>query len=286
MDGDGILGSADDGATTFNGDSVTYIGSGTVTPGVDLGVLGVQLGTPVDVVVFEAAGQIYFHYPAGEPNLAGNIFLVVNIDATPYSVITPICFAHGTEIRTPTGCRPIESLHAGEKVMDIDGNRLDIRWIGRIHLRIPARRAFAKWHPVRIAADAFGRGHPYRTTWLSQQHRVLVRSALNELYFGESYCLAPVVQLADGAGVRIDRSVIDVTYHHILCDRHAVLLANGLPAESLHLGQVAQMGLSRAAFGEFEIAQELGDEIGSVPAAAPVLRGFETRLLAREALPG
>ncbi|WP_353474851.1 Hint domain-containing protein [Salipiger sp. H15] len=275
-DGDGILGSGDDGATTFNGSPVTYIGSGTVTPGIDLGILGVSLGTPVDVVVFKAGGDTYFHYPAGEPNLLGNVFLVVDIDATPYTIFTPLCFTHGTEIRTPTGHRPIESLSAGDWVMDIHGDRQVIEWIGKTTLRIPDRPEYRKWHPVRVAANVFGRGVPYRPTWLSQQHRVLVRSALNELYFDEADCLAPIVRLADGKNIRIDRTVTEVTYFHILCAEHKVLSANGMPAESLHLGQVARCGVERAAFGEFEIEEE----IASVPAAAPILRGFEARLLA------
>lgn len=280
VDGDGILGSADDGSTTFNGVSVTYIGSGTVTPGIDLGILGVALGTPVDVVVFEAGGTIYFHYPAGEPNLVGNLLLVVEIDSDPYNIFAPVCFAEGTHIQTPKGEVPIEALRVGQKVTDIDGKRHEIRWIGQISLRIPERDAYRKWRPVRIAPNAFGRGLPYRPTWLSQQHRVMVRSAVSELYFGETCCLAPVVRLADGLRIRVDTAVRRITYHHILCEDHAVLRANGLPAESLHLGEIARHGISRAAFGEFDMEEE----IGGVPAAAPILRGFEARLLARQVL--
>ena len=284
QDGDGILGSGDDGSSTFNGDPVSFIGSGTVTPGVDLGILGVSLGTPVAVVVFEAGGQIYFHYPEGEPNLLGNLFLVVDIDATPYVVFTPLCFTAGTLMRTPEGRRPIETLARGDRVVDLGGESHRIEWVGKMQLRIPRRAAYRKWHPVRIEAHAFGRGHPYRPTWLSQQHRVLVRSALNEFYFGEADCLAPVVRLADGETIRVDRSVSEVTYYHILCDRHAVLVANGLPAESLHPARAARHGIAEAAFGEF--SEGLGEGIVSVPAAAPILRGYEARLLARQEMPG
>ncbi|MCA0996709.1 Hint domain-containing protein [Alloyangia pacifica] len=282
IDDDGLLGSTDDGTALFNGDPVTYIGSGTATPGVDVGGVTVPLGTSVDVVAFEAAGQIYFHYPAGGPNLLSAVAVVVDIDTSPYQVFTPLCFAQGTHILTSFGDRRIETLRRGDMAKDIDGKLHEIKWIGRLDLRIPNRPAYRKWRPVRVAAHAFGRNHPYRDTWLSQQHRVLVKSALNELYFGDNSCLAPVVRLADGDRISIDTSVETITYYHVLCERHAVLRANGMAAESLHPGQVAREGAGRAAFGEFDLA-EMKDK-GDGPPAAPVLRGFEARLMASQGI--
>ena len=44
-DDDGWLSDADDGIATFGGDPIDYIGSGTATPGVDVGGFIVPLGT-------------------------------------------------------------------------------------------------------------------------------------------------------------------------------------------------------------------------------------------------
>ena len=84
-DNDGTLGS-DDTQSTFEGDDITYVGSGTAQPGVEaLGVI-VPLGTPVPVIVFEANGATYFHYPEGEPFVTGIVALILDIEDTPGEV--------------------------------------------------------------------------------------------------------------------------------------------------------------------------------------------------------
>lgn len=280
IDKDGLLSSADDGTTLFNGEPISFIGSGTATPGVDVLGLIVPLGSPVDVVVFEAGTQVYFYYPAGEPNLLGAVALVVDIDKSAYQVFTPICFAEGTEIMCPEGPRKIELLKVGEKVSDINGRPRKVLWIGKMRLNIPYRSVFRKWLPVRISAGAFGQDQPYRDTWLSQQHRILVRSPMNELYFGHSDCLVPAVTLTNNSTVRIDTAASDVTYYHILCKQHAVLSANGIAAESLHAGQMTKEAFARAAFREFDMNEDI--LVGST--AAPVLRNFEARLVAQSGI--
>lgn len=84
-DNDGTLGS-DDTQSTFDGDEITYVGSGTAQPGVEaLGVV-VPLGTAVPVIVFEANGNTYFHYPEGEPFVTDIVALILDIEDTPGEV--------------------------------------------------------------------------------------------------------------------------------------------------------------------------------------------------------
>ena len=83
-DDQGTLDSTDDNVSSFRGSELTYIGSGTATPG----IAGIPLGTPVPVVVFaDANGDIFFHYPAGTPNILSFVGLVLDIDPNvPYEV--------------------------------------------------------------------------------------------------------------------------------------------------------------------------------------------------------
>ena len=66
-DNEGTLGSADNGVSRFNGNTVTFVGSGTVQAGIRVAGIIVPTGTPKDVVVFEAGGQTFFHFPDGQP---------------------------------------------------------------------------------------------------------------------------------------------------------------------------------------------------------------------------
>lgn len=239
-DDDGWLSSLDDGTATFGGDPVTYIGSGTATPGVDVGGFVVALGTSVDLVVFEAGGQIYFHYPAGAPNLLSAVAVVTDISPVPYQVFTPLCFAAGTMIATARGEVAVECLMPGDPVLDCFGAVHEVLWQGGREIDIPASPWFDKWRPVRVRAHAFGPGCPARDTFLSQQHRVYFdHPGLASANSGAG-AFAPARQMVNDRSVRIARGQKRVAYHHVLCAGHVVLLANGMPAESLFLGDLSQ----------------------------------------------
>jgi Ca2+-binding RTX toxin-like protein len=85
-DNEGTLGSPDDGRSRFDGDAVTYIGSGTVRAGIDVGSLVVPTGPAVDVVAFSAGGETLFHFPDGEPGALSIIAMIIEIDGDPYEI--------------------------------------------------------------------------------------------------------------------------------------------------------------------------------------------------------
>ncbi|MGR3796187.1 Hint domain-containing protein [Vannielia sp. SX4] len=234
-DDDGFLGDMDDGTATFNGDPINYIGSGTVQAGVDAGLIIVPLGPEYDVVVFEAGGNTYFHYPDGEPSLLGAVALIVDIDATPYEVFTPICFGPDTMILTPNGYCPVGEIKSGDWVRDADGQAHEVLWASSRKVEIPSHPAFDKWRPIRIARNSFGDGVPYRDTYLSPQHRVELRGAATEMVVGTESCLVAAKGLVNDKGVRVDREARSITYHHLVCEAHVALVANGMHAESLYL---------------------------------------------------
>jgi ELWxxDGT repeat protein len=136
------------------------------------------------------------------------------------------CFATGTRIRTPRGEVAVEDLTVGEAVVTHDGDTAPIIWIGRREVACEAHRAPASVRPVRIIAGAFGLGLPTRDLVLSPDHAVFADGVL-----------IPVRYLINGRTVAQERAA-RITYWHVELPRHAVLLAEGLAAESyLETGQ-------------------------------------------------
>lgn len=149
------------------------------------------------------------------------------------------CFAGSTGIETPTGLVAVELLRPGDLVITRDNGDKPIRWIGRADVDIDqappeGREAL---YPVRIPANALGPRLPSADLLVSRQHRIMVQSKIAGRMFGDDLILVPAVRLTGHQGVFIDRSVRQISYHHILLDEHEVLNADGAPAESLYLGQ-------------------------------------------------
>lgn len=122
------------------------------------------------------------------------------------------CYAAGTRIATARGEVPVEDLQAGDTAILATGGTAPIVWVG--HWR--TRRA----DPVRVVAGAFGPGLPARDLVLSPEHALFLDGHL-----------IPVQALVNGVSV-IREAWERVTYYHVELDRHGVLLAEGLPAES------------------------------------------------------
>jgi hypothetical protein len=73
---------------------------------------------------------------------------------------------------------------------------------------------------VRIEAGAFGPGRPVRDLYLSPNHAVYIDDVL-----------IPAKHLINGSTIA-QAPVDEITYYHVELPCHAVLLAEGLPAES------------------------------------------------------
>lgn len=233
VDDTGVLSGYDDGLSTFDGAPVTYLGSGTATPGAEALGGSVALGPAVPVVVFEAADQVHFHFPQAKPDPAGAVLLTLDLEPAAAKVFTPVCFASGTAIRTPNGDMPVEMIQPGDRVLDWFDQEHEVLWCRGKRLRLPNAADYDKWRPVRIAAGAFGAGKPHVDTWVSQQHRIYLEGLRVTLFCGEKAALAPAKLLINGHTVSLDRERREVEYWHILCRTHVILAANGMPAESL-----------------------------------------------------
>ena len=172
-----------------------------------------------------------FRYGPGlNPPRAGQL----DFDAFPSTPPTVPCFVKGTLIATPTGPLPIEALKPGDLVETLDHGPLPLRWIGA--RTVDGQGDFA---PVLIRAGALGNRRDLR---VSPQHRMQIDDWRAALWFGAPRVLVAAQHLINGTTIR-RAPTCRVTYLHMLFDHHAIVLAEGIPAESLHLGQTALASL-------------------------------------------
>ena len=289
IDADGIPGPGGDGVSTFNSEPITFVGPGPLTPCDDVPGPILPLGTSGLAIAFtinsEAEGeQLYVHDPDGSPDLKGAFSVLADLVSDPTAAFAPTCFVKGTQIATPTGVSAVEDVSAGDWVRDIHGKDHEVVWAGRQHITLDrlGPRARRKLAPVRIRAGAFGPGLPAEETWLSQQHHVLVQSCHAEYLFGYAEVLVPAKALQGYRG-DIDTKGRSVSYHEILCAEHAILLANGLPAESLYLGRNSRKSLTRTQKAAIsEVSALRLPELRAMERAAPTASYRHSKLLLSE----
>lgn len=185
----------------------------------------------------------------------------------------PVCFTQGTMINTDQGARAIETLAHGDLVFTLDNGYQPVRWIGR--KRLPATRRFA---PVHFAAGAIGNSHPLE---VSQNHRMLLRDKTAELLFGEPEVLIAAKFMINGDTIRLRRGGW-VDYVHILFERHEIIIANGVPSESLFPVWEDMMNNETAA-AQDDLIMMFPDAFEHVRrmrrTARPSLRRYEAELL-------
>lgn len=223
------------------------------------------VGEPLTVVeAYEGPGSF------GQPGIAAG------------DLVVP-CFTPGTRIATPQGAVPVERLAVGDRVTTLDHGPQTIRWVGAVDLAAPRLRADPSLRPVRVRAGALGAGRPCRDMLLSPQHRVLLSGWHAELLFGAGEVLAAVKHLVNDRTIAVAHDVDRVTYIHFMFDRHEVVLADNLPAESFLPGPMTLSALDRDARDEL-VALFPGLAAGGhcpLTSARPQLRRWEASLLAR-----
>lgn len=144
----------------------------------------------------------------------------------------PICFAAGTAIQTPRGEVPVEQLGIGDMVCTLDNGPKPIRWISGQYLGPAELAARPGACPILLPAGFQGARRP---VLVSPQHAILIGQ--DWLVRARHLCDMP------GSGVRAARGKRHVVYIHLLLDSHEILLADGLPAESLWPGPQAMATL-------------------------------------------
>ena len=132
------------------------------------------------------------------------------------------CFAAGTRILTTGGQVPVEALRVGQQVVvGRSGGVRSIRWIGHRSIDLTRHADPGLVRPIRIRADAFADGVPLRDLLVSPDHAIYVDGML-----------IPARLLRNGATIVREDRLRAVRYFHVELDRHDIVLAEGLPAES------------------------------------------------------
>ncbi len=274
--GDSIDGS--DIIASYPGDTVTVVlsnGTTVTVTGVTFYLAdGRQVFTPIDGSVlqnatFQSSTAVYGQAPITPPQLG------------------PPCFTPGTLIRTETGEVPVEALRPGMRVVTLDRGGVAVALIHRRHLGGAYLRDRPRHAPVRIAAGALGAGLPRRDLLVSPQHRIMIASPAARRMFGSAEILAPACQLTDWPGIeRMTPPGGGVDYIHILLDHHAVILAEGAPAETLFLGAQMHELLEPREVMRMRCALGLREEPEMQPARLLVRGGRLRQLLRRHAANG
>lgn len=273
------------------GDSTiaTVLGSGMVTPGVNVAGFIVPLGASVPVVILETqAGQIVFLYPEATPNLLGAVALIVNASTTPYTFPGGvICFASGTMIETPSGDMPVEDIRPGMTVLTRDNGVQEVVWAQSRKLSTNTLDLRPNLRPIVIRKDALGENLPRHNLVLSPQHRVLVGSHIVSRMFDAPEVLVAAKHLTAITGIEPAPYRSGVTYVHFMFDRHQIVKSEGTWSESLFPGTECLKSVSESAKSEiislFPALSDCSDihSSGIPKPARTIVKGQQSRSLAR-----
>jgi hypothetical protein len=192
------------------------------------------------------------------------------------------CFTKGTQIETHNGLLPVECLSVGDLVRTRDNGYQPVRWIGSVSLSRSQLAADPSLRPIRIRAGAFGPGQPSRTMLLSPQHRLLLSGSQITLLFAETEVLVAAKDLVDNEAVSAIMPPGGITYFHFMFERHEIVFADGLEAESFRPGPQTLASLSDDSRHElFNLFPELAEmPAAGLCAARPLLKKWEAQLLA------
>ncbi|RBW61030.1 Hint domain-containing protein [Ruegeria sp. A3M17] len=235
--------------------SVTVTGSGGLDPSdytVSIspsGVLTVELTEGADIPP-NTQLSVLIGATTGNPGNGNNAFLSVTVDLPAGTVP---CFVKGTLIETEKGPRPVEELSVGDRVRVSSGELLPIQWIGKKTLSAEALQQDPRLRPVCIKKGAIADALPDRDLYVSPQHRIVLEGWRAELLFGEPRVFAAAIHLVNDNTIRQVSSNEAVTYFHIACNRHAILMSHGLPTESLFLGDMALLSFGRGDVEELRV---------------------------------
>lgn len=137
-----------------------------------------------------------------------------------------ICLTPDTCIATPDGLRPLLALRPDDRIVTRDNGVQRVLWRGVRRYCGAQLHAQPRLRPLRIRAQG--------DLLLAPGHRLLLRDPAAQALFNCDEVLARAGDLLDGARVRLDHALRDVTYAHILLGQHDIIWINGVEVESLH----------------------------------------------------
>jgi len=224
VSGDGIVAGTDEHNFTVSG-SVADANSGTVQVQIYDGanLLTTASGSysggvfSVNVAGLTLPTSGNYSVKVSATDLAGNTIA----NPVTQTFTSTACFMPGTRIATPQGERAVEELAIGDMVLTHEGRAAPIRWIGRKTVSL----VFAdklRTVPVRVRAGALGENVPVRDLLLSPDHALMVAGVLVQ-----------AGALVNGTTIVRETNVpSSFVYYHVELADHALILAEGTPAET------------------------------------------------------
>ena len=214
-------GTATDADGTLSGAGVSHTGAGAYTlTAADPGSLTTELRS---LVFTPAENQV----PRGDTVTTDFTLAIADTgggsatDSTTSVVTTALCFCRGTRIMTSGRAVAVEDLAIGDLVLTLEGTLEPIRWIGRRCYAGAFIAGRPLMLPVCVKAGALAAGIPARDLFVSPGHGLFIGGQL-----------VPAWRLINGVSVVQAAAVDEVSYFHIELERHAILFAEGTPAES------------------------------------------------------
>lgn len=193
----------------------------------------------------------------------------------PLTDLICVSFAAGTRITLPDGrLQRIETFRAGDTVLTRDHGPQEIRWIGKATLR--AKGAFA---PIVVLPGMLGND---AELIVSPHHRLFIYQRGAHRIGGVAEILVQAKHLVDGECI-LRREGGFVDYYSLVFDRHEIVFAEGIAAESLMVNDATVARLPRDLAGELiarfpglihspHIGTEAGREILDAAARQALLR--------------
>jgi len=161
------------------------------------------------------------------------------------------CYVAGTRIATIDGERRVEDLAIGQMLRLSGTDRTaPIIWLGHRHIDCKTHPDPQAVWPVRVRPGAFAPQMPRRDLWLSPEHAVAMDGAL-----------IPIRHLVNQTTITQEPRD-EVLYFHIALPTHELLLAEGLPCESL---------LDTAEFDGFDNEASAPERLAGLMPCAPIL---------------
>ncbi|SDY00513.1 Hint domain-containing protein [Citreimonas salinaria] len=156
-----------------------------------------------------------------------------------YARAACVSFTRGTRITLAGGAQvPVEALSAGSPILTRDDGPQPLRWIG--HHTVRATGPFA---PIRIRAGTLNNEGDLI---VSPDHRLLVYQRRDAIGAGRAEVMVRARQLVNGDSVaRIEGGFVD--YFRMLFDRHQIVYAEGIAAESMLVDERTSAALPDAA---------------------------------------
>ncbi|MGP3697998.1 Hint domain-containing protein [Rhodobacter sp. NSM] len=263
--------------TDFN---MTTLDGGTTTDRIDVSNLLNDKDEPItawDVTISDDGnGNAVLTFPSGDQLVLEGVSPSQIDNASALHSMGIPCLLAGTRIATPAGLRPIEDLKIGDLVETSRGVQ-PLLWVGSRTVTLAEQQADPRMLPVAIPAGCFGEHGALR---MSRQHCIALTTS-------EGPALVRAAHLAARKGpASSPEAEGDVSYHHLLLPAHDLVLAEGLPVETLWPGPVALSTFGRKV--QFDLVRGLPRLAAAVwgqrpveevygPAILPVLTGAELR---------